>query len=229
MSFWSGLGRFFTGTPEKFEQRSSLDPQQMNLQQQLVGAGMGQGAGGAFGQSADYYRNLMSDNPQDMQSFAAPEMRQFREDIIPGLSEQFAGMGAGGSGLSSSGFRNAAVSAGTDLAERLGSLRAQLRQVGAQGLQGIGAAGLSPYLQNMYRPQQPGFLQQLAPLTGQALGAFGGPALGMMGANWADKMFGPKTPASPQGAAPSKPPPNMRGTTNDPARGPIGSEYMEGP
>lgn len=163
--------KFFEGTPEEHERVSTLRPEQEQLYQQMINAGMGQGAGGAFGESADYYRNLLSNNPEDMQAFAAPEMRRFNEDIIPGLSEQFAGMGSGG--LSSSGFRNAAVNAGTDLSERLGAMRAQLRQQGAQGLQGIGQAGLGNYSQDVItQAGSPGFLQQAAPAIGKAATAY---------------------------------------------------------
>lgn len=173
MGFFKQVGNFLTGTPEKHKRVSNLLPEQQQLYDQLVGAGMGEGAGGAFGDAADYYRNLLSDNPEDLQAFAAPEMRRFNEEIIPGLSEQFAGMGSGG--LSSSGFRNAAVNAGTDLSERLGSLRAQLRQQGAQGLAGIGQAGLGNYSQDvMTQPGSQGLLGSISQGVGNAIGQFGG-------------------------------------------------------
>lgn len=165
---------FWTGSPEKRENVSTLRPEQEQLYQQLQKAGMGAGAGGAFGDTADYYRNLLGNSDEDFNAFAAPQMRQFNEKIIPGLSEQFAGMGAGG--LSSSGFRNAAVGAGTDLSERLGAIRANLRQQGAAGLQNIGQQGLQSYSQNMVtQPGSEGFLSQMAPAIGTALGSFGGP------------------------------------------------------
>lgn len=172
---------FFTGTPEKRENVSTLRPEQEGLYQQAVNAAMGRGAGGAFGDAADYYRNNLSDNPADFQAFAAPQMRQFNEQTIPGLSEQFAGMGSGG--LSSSGFRNAAIGAGTDLSERLGAIRAGLRQQSAQGLTGIGQQGLQNYSQNMVtEPGTEGFLSQIAPAIGTAAGTFiGGPAGGAAG------------------------------------------------
>ena len=180
------------GTPAIRENVSTLRPEQEGLYNQLVGAGKGQGAGGAFGTAADYYRNLLSDNSADFQAFAAPEQRRFNEQTIPDLAEQFAGMGAGG--LSSSGFQNAAVGAGTDLAERLGSIRANLRQSGAQGLQGIGQAGLQNYSQNMEtQAGSQGLLGQLAPAIGTALGSFGGPigsALGGAAGNWISNSFG---------------------------------------
>lgn len=177
-----GFFDFFTGTPEKHEQVSTLTPQQQRLQKNQLKARMG-----SLGQAADYYRGNLSDNPQDFAAFAAPEMRQFNEQIIPGLSEQFAGMGAGG--LSSSGFRNAAVGAGTDLSERLGALRAQLRQQSANALAGIGSGGLEQTTQDvMTQPGSEGFLSSVMPAIGTAAGtALGGPlggALGGMAGNW---------------------------------------------
>lgn len=189
---FSGIKKFFMGTPEKRENVSTLRKEQEPLYQQLVNAGLQPGAGGAFGTSADYYRNLLSDNSQDYNAFAAPMLRQYSQDIVPGLSEQFAGMGAGG--LSSSGFRNAQIQGATDLAERLGALRANLRQAGAAGLQNIGQMGLQNYSQNMVtQPGTEGFLSQAAPAVGGALAAFGGPALGVLGTaagNWLTNKVG---------------------------------------
>lgn len=165
-----GLGGLFGGGNQqgKFQQRPLLSRRQRPVLNQLINASQNPGAGGAFGQSADYYRNLLSDNPEDFQAFAAPEMRRFNEDIIPGLAEQFAGMGSGG--LQSSGFRNAAVNAGTDLSERLGAIRASLRQQGVQGLFGIGQQAVSPqYTGNLYRPPAEGGFNSF----GQGLGNIG--------------------------------------------------------
>lgn len=188
MSNW--FTRFWSGTPEKRENVSLLTPEQEALKQQAVNAGMGPGAGGAFGDSADYYRGLMGNDSADYNAFAAPQVRQYNEETIPGISEQFAGMGAGG--LSSSGFRNAQVQGGVDLSERLGALRANLRQHGAQGLQQIGQAGLQPHTQNMVTQEgSEGFLPQVAPLIGTAVGAyFGGPAGAQAGYNAGKNSFG---------------------------------------
>lgn len=163
------------GRPEQNYQQSTLGPEQQGLFNQLTQAGQAPGAGGAFGQSADYYRGLLSDDSQDMNAFSAPELRRFNEQTIPGLAEQFAGMGSGG--LSSSGFRNAAVNAGADLSERLGSIRAQLRQQGAQGLQGIGQAGLGNYTENIHRPETFGLAGGFAEGFGKGVGMAGTAAL----------------------------------------------------
>lgn len=179
--FRGKVNDFFTGTPEKRENISLLHEDQEPLNQQLLNAAAGPGAGGAFGTAADYYRNLMSDDSADYNAFAAPALRQYNEDIVPGISEQFAGMGAGG--LSSSGFRNAQVQGGVDLSERLGALRANLRQAGAQGLQNIGQFGLRNYTQNMVtEPGSQGLLGAIAPAIGKVAGSyFGGPAGGAAG------------------------------------------------
>ncbi|CAB4133776.1 hypothetical protein UFOVP264_16 [uncultured Caudovirales phage] len=182
---------FAFGTPSKIRQISNLRPDQEALSNQLVQAGQSEGAGGAFGTAADYYRNLLSDNPADMQTFSAPAMRQFNQEIIPGISEQFAGMGAGG--LSSSGFRNSANQAGVDLAERLGQIRANLRQQGAQGLQNIGQLGLQNFQQNYEQPGTEGFLSAIAPVLGGVIGtAVGGPIGGAIGTG-AGNFFGGKS------------------------------------
>lgn len=169
----AGFKEFFLGSPGKFQQQSLLGPEQRGLYNQLLSSSMGRGAGGAFGQSADYYRDLLSNQGGDFEAFARPEMRQFQEDIIPSLAEQFAGAGYGGIG--GSGFKNAATRAATDLSERLASIRASLRQNAAQGLMGLGQQGLGRFNENFYQPPTAGFLGNLA--TG--LGGAAGKALGL--------------------------------------------------
>lgn len=173
-----GEKKFLTGRPERSYQQSLLSPGQQPILNQLLQAIQNPGAGGGFGQAADYYRGLLGNNSQDFNAFAAPEMRRFQEQIVPGLAEQFAGMGSGA--LSSSGFQQALGSAGTDLGERLGAIRAQMRQQAAQGLTGLGQMGLGPYSENILRPAQPGFLQGVAGGLGKGLGQGLGQGLG----NW---------------------------------------------
>lgn len=158
-----GLFQSLFGQPERNYQQSLLGPEQQQNYQNLQQAG-----NGAFTGAADYYRNNLSDNPADMQAFAAPELRRFNEEIIPGLSEQFSGYG----GIGSSGFRNAAVNAGADLSERLGALRAQIRQQSAQGLQNIGAQSLQQTNENIHRPETNGLVGGVAEGGAKAAGVF---------------------------------------------------------
>lgn len=188
---------FLTGTPGRFEQRSLLGPEQQGLYGQLRGAAAGKGAGGAFGQAGDYYRSLLDDDNSTFNAFAAPEQRRFREDIIPGLSEQFAGMGSGG--LSSSGFRNAAVNAGTDLSERLGAIRAQLRQQGAAGLMNIGQQSLGQFNENLYHQGQPGLIDTIGQGFGQGIGMAAGATPWGQLASQAGNFLNRKGKTSPYG------------------------------
>ena len=162
----SSLSQFFMGTPASFEQRSRLGPSQMQNYNNLQSAAQGPGASGTFGDAADYYRNLLSSNPSSLNAYVAPEMRRFNQDIIPGIAERFAGYGSFG-GLNSSGFRNATLNAGTDLAERIAKIRADLQSQGAQGLTGIGQQSLGEYFNNFMNPRSPGFAESAAPGIGQ--------------------------------------------------------------
>ena len=191
-NFRSGASDLLFGTPEKRENVSTLRPEQEAGFNDLTQAAQGNYGKGAFGQAGQYYSDLLGNDSADFNAFAAPELRNYSENIAPGISEQFAGMGAGG--LSSSGFRNAQIQGGTDLSERLGAIRANLRQSGAQGLQNIGQQGLGNYSQNMVtQPGSEGLLSQAAPAVGTAIGSFAGPAgaaAGNVAGNWLKNSFG---------------------------------------
>lgn len=201
------FSKLFGGTPEKREFKSTLTDQQQGLHNQLTNSLQNRGAGGAYGDTADYYRDLLSNDSADYNAFSAPALRQYNQDIVPGISEQFAQMGAGG--LSSSGFRNAQIQGATDLSERLGALRANLRQSGAQGLQNLGAQGLNPITQNVVTQQgSEGLLSQAAPIIGTALGSFGGPlgaAAGGSIGNWFKNSMRPGTSEGGPGFGGSSP------------------------
>lgn len=163
------------GIGKDIEQQFMLGEEQIPLYNQLLAATQRRGAGGIFGDLSDYYRSILGNDEEYYHQFEAPEMRRFKEDIIPSLAEQFAGMGSGG--LSSSGFRNAAARAGVDLSERLAAMRANLRQGAASGLFSIGQQGLGNYYENLYQPPAQSPLSYIAPAIGTAVGAYlGGPA-----------------------------------------------------
>jgi hypothetical protein len=68
---------------------------------------------------ANYLQGILGG---DTEAFEAPLMRQFNEQIIPGIAERYAGIG----GLSSSGFQQSMGQAGSGLAELLAKLRGEL-------------------------------------------------------------------------------------------------------
>lgn len=177
----------FFGTPSEIKQVSPLTGQQERLQSQLTEAAMGRGGGTPFGQASSYYQDLLGGD-QTYQAMAAPEMRQFREEIMPSLAEQFAGMGAGGS--FGSAFQGASAQAGAGLAERLAAMRAGLRQQGAQGLMGLGQRALTPYQQLVQTQRQPGLLEHLTKIIGPLIGTFGGTLAGGLGQAALGKILG---------------------------------------
>src|SRR5690606_1454519 len=70
------------------------------------------------------------------QQFTQPYMDQFNQQIVPGLSERFAGAGAMGGGLSSSGFGQSLSAAGGNLQNTLAALKSQLGMQAASQLMG---------------------------------------------------------------------------------------------
>lgn len=95
-----------------------------------------------YQKGSKYLGHLLSGNPKLLQAFMAPAMRQFQQQIVPGLAERFSGLDA----RSSSAFNQAMGQAGAGLAENLAALRANL---------GMGAANQAlqysqvPFSQNL--------------------------------------------------------------------------------
>lgn len=127
MSFSPMMG---TKPPKGLNILSTLNPQQQTILQQLLGS--------ISGQSGNIQQNPLYQSGQnflqgilggDTSKFEAPLMRQFNEQIIPGLAERFSGAGAGSQ--SSSAFQQALGGAGADLTERLGALRSGLQMQAA--------------------------------------------------------------------------------------------------
>jgi hypothetical protein len=175
MALFDRVSDFLFGRPEETKRVSTLGAGQEPILANLLQALQGGGAGGAFGESADYYRDLLDPSGQAQEAFAAPALRQFQEELIPDLAERFAGMGSGA--LSSSGFRNAATREAGSLSERLASMRAGLQGQGAAGLSGLGTQGLGRFEEQLLSRGTKGFLPQLAEGFGPAIGtAVGAPA-----------------------------------------------------
>lgn len=144
---------------------STLNPQQSSALQQILSSLSGQGAvsqSPLYKAGQAHIQNILGG---DTGAFEAPLMRQFNEQIIPGLAERFSGAGAGAQ--SSSAFQQALGGAGSDLAERLGALRGSLQQGAATQALGYAQAP-AEQLQNLlgmqtqaFAPKQMGFGQSL--------------------------------------------------------------------
>lgn len=135
----------------KFKQVPTMNPQQMAILQQLLG-----GVGGSLPSAFGHLQGILGNDPQTMEQFSAPYMRQFREQTIPELSTLFAGLGAG----SSSGFQQALGQAGAGLEENLASLHGNLKNNAITQLQGLLGAGMQPSFENIFMKGQPTGLQR---------------------------------------------------------------------
>jgi hypothetical protein len=186
-NIFSGLKDFLVGPSEEFKQFSQLNPEQQQALSQILGKidpsqfAIQQQPTYQAGQS--YLQSLLGG---DISQFADPYMRQFKEQTIPGIAEQFAGLG----GLSSSGFQQALGGAAAGLQERLASLRGQLQmqalpqalgyaQAPAESQLALANLGLRPSQQTVFRPGGPGILQPLAGFGATLGGAYLGNQLGL--------------------------------------------------
>lgn len=169
---FGGLSGLFSGQPEEFKQVNRLTKEQQRGLKDFYRNPISNNP--LYQQGSSYLQNLLSGNPEATRAFEAPHLRQFYEQIVPRLSEQFGGFGTGAGNQLSSGFQNALGQAGVGLQERLAALRSGLQM---QALpQALGYAQ-QPYqnqlaglgvnaFENAYLPQQQGFgasLLQLAP------------------------------------------------------------------
>jgi len=119
------LKDFLFGSKEKIQQVSQLTPEQQQMQNQLL-----QFLGPLLGQGSSFLSGLLDSSKGGQEAFAAPYMRQFQEEILPGIAERFSAM----DGQSSSAFGQQLGKAGSGLQEQLASLQGNL---GIQGMQSL--------------------------------------------------------------------------------------------
>lgn len=175
--------------PRKTGNVDLLNPSQRNLQNQianLAASSFGQidpnlNNNPLYNQSMGALSSILQPQSQDQlnqafqTSIGDPTMRQFNREVLPGIQQQFANLGAG----RSSALNQALATASSDLSTNLGSLRQnflqnqQQQQIGAAGQAGALSAMplqqilslLGPALQQSNQPlvmgSQPNFMQQL--------------------------------------------------------------------
>ena len=169
------LGKFLFGAgTEKLPTMTKQQEALLNRIMEMIGpqGGLGQG----YGESTDLLRMLMDPSSEAVQQFADPYMKQFEQQTLPGIAERFAGAGAMGGGLSSSGFAQHLGAAGSNLQSQLAALKAGLGQqaagqlMGQYGQQAGMGLGAQPFA---YTQPQQGFVPSLLGSWGQA--GFPGP------------------------------------------------------
>lgn len=158
-----GLGSFLFGSKDKMGSRSMLTPEQEQYLRQLLGE-----AGQFLPGIGEYLNKILSDDPDLMGQFEQPYLREFNEQIVPGIAERFTQGGA----QHSSGFNQAMGQAGQSLAEKLAQMRAQLKQSAIDSALGMGQTGLGRQaIENYMQKGSGGFL---GPVLGGLAGGFGG-------------------------------------------------------
>lgn len=158
---------------EKLRSIPTMDPNQQALFSQLLG-GLG-GQGGALSSGMGNLSQLLSGSPQAFQAYEAPAMRQFQQEIIPGIAERFSRFGQGSQ--QSSAFGQQMGQAGSMLSENLAAQRGGLQQNAmSQLISLLGLGTQTPTQQSFYTPsyKSPGafgsFASGMAPYAGQSLG-----------------------------------------------------------
>jgi len=157
------------GKKEETQQLQQLTPEQQQVMSQLL-----QGLGGPLASGLEGLQGILSGSPEALEAFQAPVRREFEEQTLPGIAEQFAGAGA----LRSSGFGRAATGAGAQLEENLSAQKAGLQQNALSQLMQLLGLGTQPQAETVLRPGTPGIL-------GSALGSGLGVASGGLGAGLA--------------------------------------------
>ena len=163
----STLTNFLFGAPESY----------FNIpqRQQLYGALSG-GALQGVQPSFDFLSRLLSGDQSIFQELEAPALRQFQEQIVPGLAERFTGMGLGAQG--SSGYQQVLGGAASRLAQDLAGQRSQYRMSALDRL--LSQAGQTmqarPY---DVVPRTPGFLENVISSGAENFGKGAGLAAGL--------------------------------------------------
>jgi len=165
------------GKEGEFKQISTTTPAQQQLFSQILG-----GLGGLQGQGLGAIQSMLGGSQDFLSQLQAPALRQFQEQILPGIAERFSGLGAQGS----SAFGQQLGSAGAGLAEDLASQRAQLgmqsQQQGLQQLLALLGFSQGQQFETAFQPGQEGALGGILGGLGQGVGfGLGGAAGGGIG------------------------------------------------
>lgn len=115
----------------------------------------------------EYLQQLMSNDPAAFEAYEQPMMRQFNQEIVPGIAERFSGMGMGS--RNSGAFQQQVAGAAGRLSENLGAQRAGLRQGAMQQLMGMYGQAMQPQFQSIAQPQY-GMIPGLLGGMGQGAG-----------------------------------------------------------
>lgn len=178
------LSEWLFGSSPKLEKVATGSSQQLQFANSLIGQLMKQMKGnGAYGQSQDYLSGLFGEDAFENFSdpFQQQFQQQFQQDLLPRISERFAGIGGNSSGaLSSTGFGQAlggaAAQGQSNLQAQLAQLFSQLQMGGANQLsnqfnqQSQLGLGYQPFAYNQQQGTTGAFLPMLQGLASSSRG-----------------------------------------------------------
>lgn len=176
------LKKVATGTPQQNAAANTALGQygnQLQQQQQMTQPG------GGYDLSQNYYNQLLQPGAEGFDQFSEPYLKNFMEQMLPRIAEQYAGSGA----LSSSGFGQSLGGAASGLQGQLAQLFSQLQQnaAGAQtnqynqlGQSANQSAQIGLGFQPFGYQQKQGSGGVLGPLAIGLGGALGGPLGGAL-------------------------------------------------
>lgn len=139
------------------------------------------GAGGGYQNAMQLLQDYLNPQSDVYKNFEKPYLQEFEQKTVPGLAEKFAGFGAQGGGLSSSGFGQALGAAGANLQTDLASMKSQMQKQSISDIMNQynkltgGIMNAQPF---SYMDQGPGMLSNLFSSIGQSKNPFGAPKLG---------------------------------------------------
>lgn len=165
------------GSKGKTKQIPTMDAGQQQIMKMIEQALSG---GGIFGQNAPYQQgmgylqDLYSQSPQAFARMQEPYMKNFQQQVVPGIAERFSAAG----GRNSSAFNQAMGQAGANLESNLGGMFEQMRGANLGNLMNmsnlpfnqasslLGQRGFG----YQYQPGSQGFLGYLGQGLGSRLG-----------------------------------------------------------
>ena len=144
-----GGRNFLFGEEARIDPFETRSPEQTQFQNQLLS-----GLSSNLPQMLNFLKKFTGDDEESFNEYAAPYLRQFKNKIVPSITERFGGGDSGGS----SGLQNALAEAGTGLEESLASNR-QDQGLRANALfQGMFPTALQPTKGFANIPGQPGVI-----------------------------------------------------------------------
>jgi hypothetical protein len=127
------------GSKPKVRRTSKYRPEQEDFFNQMLSGAQG---GQTNIPGMDFLQQLAGGGQGAYDVFEAPALRQFNEQIIPGIANRFSSGGLGGQ--SSQAFQHSLNTAGTRMAEDLAAQRAGLQSGAMDQLLGYGQQGAAP-------------------------------------------------------------------------------------